>query len=60
MRRPIQLQIWLFQQCHLEKVARGLGAMLHNEGKMRLIMGCQFSPQDLQAIQQESQFTSSC
>ncbi len=33
-------------------VARGLGAMLHNEGKMRLIMGCQFSPQDLQAIQQ--------
>jgi len=26
--------------------------MLHNEGKMRLIMACQFSPQDLQAIQQ--------
>ncbi|WP_257237122.1 hypothetical protein [Nostoc sp. 'Peltigera malacea cyanobiont' DB3992] len=26
--------------------------MLHNKGRMRLIMGCQFSPQDLQAIQQ--------
>ena len=36
----------------LSKVARGLGAMLHSEGRMRLIMGCQFSPQDLQAIQQ--------
>ncbi|HSF72530.1 MAG TPA: SNF2-related protein, partial [Microcoleus sp.] len=36
----------------LSKVAQGLGAMLHNQGRMRLIMGCQFSPQDLQAIQQ--------
>ena len=41
-----------FNSAILSKVARGLGAMLHNEGKMRLIMGCQFSPQDLQAIQQ--------
>ena len=36
----------------LSKVARGLGAMLHHEGRIRLIMGCQFSPEDLQAIQQ--------
>lgn len=35
----------------LSKVAQGLGAMLDNNGKMRLIMGCQFSPQDLDAIQ---------
>ena len=41
-----------FNSAILSKVARGLGAMLHNEGKMWLIMGCQFSPQDLQAIQQ--------
>lgn len=41
-----------FNSAILSKVARGLGAMLHNEGKIRLIMGCQFSPQDLQAIQQ--------
>ncbi|MBO3463931.1 SNF2-related protein, partial [Aetokthonos hydrillicola] len=41
-----------FSSAILSKVARGLGAMLHNEGRMRLIMGCQFSPQDLQAIQQ--------
>ncbi|MBD2166411.1 DEAD/DEAH box helicase family protein [Calothrix membranacea FACHB-236] len=41
-----------FSSSILSKVARGLGAMLHNEGRMRLIMGCQFSPQDLQAIQQ--------
>lgn len=26
--------------------------MLHNQGHIRLIMGCQFSPQDLKAIQQ--------
>jgi hypothetical protein len=32
-----------FNSAILSKVARGLGAMLHNEGKMRLIMGCQFS-----------------
>ena len=25
--------------------------MLHNRGKMRLIMGCQFSPQDIAAIE---------
>ncbi|MEG5136312.1 MULTISPECIES: helicase-related protein [unclassified Microcoleus] len=41
-----------FNSAILSKVARGLGAMLHNQGRMRLIMGCQFSPQDLQAIQQ--------
>lgn len=41
-----------FSSAILSKVARGLGAMLDNEGRMRLIMGCQFSPQDLQAIQQ--------
>ncbi|MEA5605260.1 DEAD/DEAH box helicase [Nostoc sp. UHCC 0252] len=41
-----------FSSAILSKVARGLGAMLHNKGQIRLIMGCQFSPQDLQAIQQ--------
>ncbi|WP_243146684.1 helicase-related protein [Scytonema sp. UIC 10036] len=41
-----------FSSAILSKVARGLGAMLHNRGRMRLIMGCQFSPEDLQAIQQ--------
>lgn len=41
-----------FNSAILSKVARGLGAMLHNQGQMRLIMGCQFSPQDLQSIQQ--------
>ncbi|MDB9512841.1 helicase-related protein [Kamptonema animale CS-326] len=41
-----------FSSAILSKVARGLGAMLQNQGQMRLIMGCQFSPQDLQAIQQ--------
>jgi hypothetical protein len=41
-----------FSSAILSKVARGLGAMLHNQGKIRLMMGCQFSPQDLQAIEQ--------
>ena len=41
-----------FGSAILSKVARGLGAMLQNQGKMRLIMGCQFNPQDLAAIQQ--------
>jgi SNF2 family DNA or RNA helicase len=41
-----------FNSSILSKVARGLGAMLHNQGQMRLVMGCQFSPQDLQAIKQ--------
>lgn len=41
-----------FNSAILSKVARGLGAMLQNEGRMRLIMGCQFSLDDLQAIQQ--------
>jgi SNF2 family DNA or RNA helicase len=40
-----------FGSAILSKVARGLGAMLHNRGKIRLIMGCQFSPNDLKAIQ---------
>jgi SNF2 family DNA or RNA helicase len=41
-----------FNSAILSKVARGLGAMLDNHGTMRLIMGCQFSPQDLTAIQE--------
>ena len=41
-----------FGSAILSKVARGLGAMLHNQGRMRLMMGCQFSPEDLKAIQQ--------
>jgi superfamily II DNA or RNA helicase len=41
-----------FSSAILSKVARGLGAMLYQEGRMRLIMGCQFSAEDLQAIQQ--------
>ena len=40
-----------FGSAILSTVARGLGAMLHNQGKMRLIMGCQFSPQDIAAIE---------
>jgi len=41
-----------FNSAILSKVARGLGAMLHNQGYIRLIMGCQFTPQDLSAIRQ--------
>ncbi|MBD2038586.1 DEAD/DEAH box helicase family protein [Leptolyngbya sp. FACHB-321] len=41
-----------FNSTILSKVARGLGAMLQKQGRMRLIMGCQFSPEDLQAIKQ--------
>ena len=41
-----------FNSAILSKVARGLGAMLHNQGRIRLIMGCQFTPEDLKAIQQ--------
>jgi superfamily II DNA or RNA helicase len=41
-----------FNSSILSKVASGLGAMLHNNGRMRLIMGCQLSKEDLQAIQQ--------
>ncbi|MBD2093264.1 DEAD/DEAH box helicase family protein [Microcoleus sp. FACHB-1515] len=41
-----------FNSSILSKVARGLGAMLQNQGRIRLIMGCQFSPQDLRAVQQ--------
>ena len=39
-----------FGSAILSKVTRGLGAMLQNEGKIRLIMGCQFNPQDLETI----------
>lgn len=41
-----------FNSAILSKVAGGLGAMLGNDGTMRLIMGCEFSPQDLTAIQE--------
>lgn len=41
-----------FNSTILSKVARGLGAMLQNQGQIRLVMGCQFSPEDLQAIKQ--------
>ncbi|WP_017721103.1 DEAD/DEAH box helicase [Kamptonema formosum] len=39
-----------FSSAILSKVARGIGAMLYNKGRMRLILGCQFTPEDLQAI----------
>ena len=45
-----------FSSAILSKVARGLGAMLHNQGQIRLIMGCQFSQEDLSAIQQGFEF----
>ena len=45
-----------FSSAILSHVASGLGAMLQNagsnQGKMRLIMGCQLSKADLEAIQQ--------
>ena len=41
-----------FNSAILSKVARGLGAMLHNQGHIRLIMGCQFTPEDQKAIQE--------
>ena len=46
-----------FNSSILSAVARGLGAMLNNiqdtgESKIRLIMGCQFSPKDLAIITQ--------
>ncbi|MFL0606355.1 helicase-related protein [Cylindrospermopsis raciborskii] len=40
-----------FSSYILSRVARGLGTMVDNGGKMRLIMGCEFTPQDLEAIQ---------
>lgn len=39
-----------FSSAILSKVARGIGTMLYNKGIMRLILGCQFTPEDLQAI----------
>ena len=41
-----------FNSAILSSVARGIGAMLAHQGKIRLIMGCQFSPQDITAIRQ--------
>lgn len=41
-----------FNSAILSQVAGGLGAFLHNEGRIRLIMSCHFSKTDLQAIQQ--------
>lgn len=41
-----------FNSTILSKVAHGLGAMLHHEGHIRLVMGCQFSLEDLKAIQE--------
>jgi ERCC4-related helicase len=41
-----------FNSAILSSVARGIGAMLAQQGKIRLIMGCQFSPQDIAAIRQ--------
>lgn len=40
-----------FNSTILAKVARGLGAMLHHQGRIRLIMGCEFTPEDLAAIE---------
>lgn len=39
-----------FNSAILSKVAQGLEIMIYNEGQMRLIMGCEFSEDDLQAI----------
>lgn len=39
-----------FNSAILGSVARGLGAMLSQDGRMRLIMGCQLNPQDLEAM----------
>ncbi|MGG6240927.1 SNF2-related protein [Nodosilinea sp. AN01ver1] len=41
-----------FSSAILSQVAGGLGAFLHNEGRIRLIMSCHLSKTDLQAIQQ--------
>ena len=41
-----------FNSSILSRVASGLGAMLNNQGKMRLILSCHLSPQDLEAIRQ--------
>lgn len=40
-----------FNSAILSQVASGLGAMLHHEGHLRLIMGCQLNKEDLKAIQ---------
>jgi SNF2 family DNA or RNA helicase len=39
-----------FNSAILSKVAQGLEVMIYNQGQMRLIMGCEFSQDDLQAI----------
>lgn len=40
-----------FSSAILSQVAGGLGALLNNEGRIRLIMSCHLSKADLQAIQ---------
>ncbi|MFE4108415.1 helicase-related protein [Almyronema epifaneia] len=40
-----------FSSAILSQVAGGLGAFLHNQGQIRLIMSCHLSKADLQAIQ---------
>jgi SNF2 family DNA or RNA helicase len=54
MERAIQYdrKSGFFNGSILSKVARGLGALLENQGHIRLIMGCQFSAADLEAIKQ--------
>jgi len=49
MERAIQYdrKSGFFNSSILSKVARGLGALLENQGYIRLIMGCQFSAADL-------------
>jgi superfamily II DNA or RNA helicase len=39
-----------FNSSILSRVATGLGAILNQDGRIRLILGCQFSPEDVQAI----------
>jgi len=41
-----------FSSAILSQVAGGLGAFLHNEGRIRLIMSCHLNKADLHAIQQ--------
>jgi ERCC4-related helicase len=41
-----------FSSAILSRVAAGLGAFLSNNGQMRLILGCELSPEDVVAIQQ--------
>ncbi|MET0112252.1 MAG: hypothetical protein ABWU13_07625 [Limnospira maxima] len=47
-------QSGFFASALIRRVAAGLGLLLHNHGKMRSIMGCQFHPGDLEPIQTSS------